>query len=95
MSNLNKGGAIPTNSYHGLDFRGKIALNALDLNKNKLFPAEEISAYQQQYKNEIPFAQYNRYQSDKQLPKINELDTVDKQIKMKNDMIKQLEFRNK
>ena len=37
---------IPTNSYHGLDFRGKIALNALDLNKNKLFPAESISSYQ-------------------------------------------------
>ena len=36
---------IPTNSYHGLDFRGKIALNALDLNKNKLFPVEDISAY--------------------------------------------------
>lgn len=36
---------IPTNSYHGLDFRGKIALNALDLNKNKLFPTEDMNSY--------------------------------------------------
>ena len=63
---------MPTNSYHGIDFRGKIALNALDLNKNKLFPVEEISAYQQQYKDQIPFA-YNRYRSDKALPKIHEI----------------------